>query len=84
MVIPYVFLGTGVAIEPENLKAFYECWKDNETTCRDMEITLSSKSIEFSDATVLKVGLRWLKLHDSFNIVRLFKQITVTMMSSEI
>ncbi|XP_067938886.1 DENN domain-containing protein 3-like [Watersipora subatra] len=49
-------LGTGISIEPEHLKSFYESWKDNEASCRDMEMTLSSKHTGFSDFTVLKVS----------------------------
>ena len=51
-------IGSGIAIQPQNIKAFYECWKDNEATCRAMEVTLNSKSTDYHDATVLKVGCR--------------------------
>jgi len=36
------FPGEVTEIEPGNVREFYECWKDNEATCKAMELTLSS------------------------------------------
>ena len=54
-----VFTGRDDPIQPEHLKCFYECWKDNEAVCKDMEAVLSSRTnIEISD-TVIKVIYWW-------------------------